>query len=429
MNKEQVWLKEAKAKLALVKAPSDFDQRLQTRLHSVPIRKSKVQPLKYTSIAIMAVVFLLVAGYNFPVLAFYGKSLFEFDSITSESIQKLNEQGEGQEVGKQVNLADGTILSIHGVMSDANQFVVFYSLENSKGVKENLDYFHPKYVSGFLTNSTVSSGVAEWKEEGNRLIGTYTFDGVNPFAKKLTIHYSSESDKGTESKSVTFPYKMQEAMKEQVNIRIDQEVEVDKGSLTFSSMKATPMQTIIKGSLNVENGDRVDSLFSDTILIANGEEVMMTGSSVSSGLLGDQFELRFDALPENLNSLELVIQKFVGYHSINESFPLSNQTTIELGKRKTLGITSIQDDNEVVEVRVETEPNVMLDGVFVLDEDGKQAEIQTTVGHELSQSENGEPIQSRTWLFPSLDTISSIYIEGMHFLEEVQEKIIIVDES
>lgn len=99
------------------------------------------------------------------------------------TLQQLNEQGMGQSIDKKTTLADGTELTINGIMADANQFIVYYTLINPKGLEETGDHFSPSKIEGFLTNSNIRSGVSLINDEHTEIKGTMTFDSVNPFSK------------------------------------------------------------------------------------------------------------------------------------------------------------------------------------------------------------------------------------------------------
>ncbi len=89
----------------------------------------------------------------------------------------------GQSIDKKTTLADGTELTINGIMADANQFIVYYTLTNPMGLDETKDQFRPFKIEGFLTDSNVSSGVSLINEDQTEIKGTMTFDSVSPFSK------------------------------------------------------------------------------------------------------------------------------------------------------------------------------------------------------------------------------------------------------
>ena len=76
--------------------------------------------------------FLIFVGYNYNGFAYYGKKIMGFDDLMSGTLAELNEEGMGQTIGKSVLLEDGTEFTVDGIMTDANQLILYYTLTNTK---------------------------------------------------------------------------------------------------------------------------------------------------------------------------------------------------------------------------------------------------------------------------------------------------------
>lgn len=182
-----------------------------------------------------------------------------------ELLQHLNEQG--------------TTFTINGIMNDANQFVMFYTLTNPTGLDDSSDLFRHSRITGFFTNSNVSSGVSILNEEHTEIKGTMTFEAVSPFSKKLTLHFWQQIQDGRMVEgNITFPYNPNKALATKIVQPIKKKIKVDKGTITFASITATPTSTVINGSLSVENFDRVNLALDGIELLANGAPIELIGS-------------------------------------------------------------------------------------------------------------------------------------------------------
>lgn len=421
MNDLEKRLAEEKRKLSTLKAPDELEAKLKNALDQTPNRKRRVPPL--WNVAAAAILLMILVGYNYNAFAFYGKKMLGFDEVINGTLQHLNEEGMGQIIEKQMTLADGTELTIDGIMSDANQMIVYYTLANDNGIEDVVrDSFQPRKITGFLTNSHVSSGVASMNEEGTLAKGTFMFDPASAFSKKLTLHFWERLENGQlKETSLTFPYNPNKAMQTQVKQSIKKTLTVDKGKITFDAITATPTLTVIKGTMNVANHDRVSTPLHGIELIANGEPVEILGSGTKSGVRGYKFDIRYDALPKDLESLQLVMKKFVGYQTLNEKLSInkSAEQSFKIGD-KQLDVKNISTSSQTVEITISTDEDVMLDGVSI--ETGSEiTPLKTTVNQDFVKEEDGRILKVRTIVFETTDFPDYLIIEGMHYTKEYNQ--------
>ena len=59
-------------------------------------------------------------------------------------------------------------------------------------------------------------------------------------------------------------------------------------------------------------------------LIANGTPIEILGSGSRSSLRGRKFDIRYDSLPDQLESLEIVMKEFVGYEMLEVKITLAS---------------------------------------------------------------------------------------------------------
>ncbi|AZK48474.1 DUF4179 domain-containing protein [Paenibacillus lentus] len=421
-------LKEEKMRLDSVTAPKELETRLRDALNKTDSQRAKRRVPPLWKAAAVALLFLVVFGYHYDAFAYYGKKLLGFDELIGGSqLQELNEQGLGQLIGKTTKLENGTVVTIDGIMADANQLIMYYTLTNSKGLEnDGGEIFRASRITGFLTNSYVQSGTSIINEEHTEIKAMRTFEPVNPFAKQLTLHYREQLPGNQEKEgSISFPYDLNKAMNTEVKQSIRKTFKVDKGEITFGSITATPTLTSIKGSLHVENFDRVSSALNDIELIANGIPVNQVGSGYGTSIKGTRFELQYEPLPKELNSLELVMKKFVGYQQLDQRLPLSsagNEPFFFSLDSKELWVKKVAVTSQGVEITIATDNDVMLDGVSI-EAQNEITSLRTTVNQLDGKLEDGTILKERTLLFDTSVMPEYLHIKGMHYMKEYNQVI------
>jgi len=317
----------------------------------------------------------------------------------------------GQIVEQKTVLEDGTEFTVNGIIADANQFVMYYTLTNPVGVDDRTTELlsFPK-ITGFLTNSNGISGMSQMNEAQTEIKGTMSFEPVSPFSKELTIHVGPGVEK------IIFPYNPNEAMQNEIKQSIKKTIKVDKGEITFKSIKATPTMTVIDGTFNVENFDRVNFSLGGIQLIANGTPIELTGSGTRSSLQGSKFDIRYDALPKQLESLQLVVNEFVGYQKLGEKISISTMDNEKiLLDGKELWINKVVTTAQGVEITIATDDDVMLEGVSI-ESEGESTSLKTTINQN-SKKQNGREMKERTLLFETTIEPEFLLIEGFHYMK------------
>lgn len=420
MNHVEKRLAEEKIRIDSVTAPEELETRLRDALNKTDPQRTKRRIPPVWKAAAVALFFLVVFGYHYNAFAYYGKKLLGFDELISGSqLQELNEQGMGQLIGKTTTLEDETVVTIDGIMADANQLIMYYTLTNPQGLEnDGGEIFRALRITGFLTNSYVQAGTSIINEEHTEIKAMRTFEPVNPFAKQLTLHYREQLPGNQEKEgSISFPYDLNKAMQTEVKQSIRKTLKIDKGKITFESITATPTLTSIKGSLSVENLDRVSSAFDEIELIANGIPVKEVGSGYGTSIKGTRFDLQYEPLPKELNSLELVMKKFIGYQQLDQRLPLSSARNEPFSlDGKELWVKKAAVTSQGVEITIATDDNVMLDGVSIETQTETTA-LNTTVNQIETKLDGGRILKERTLLFDASVMPEYLHIKGMHYMK------------
>ncbi|OMF33756.1 hypothetical protein BK133_13265 [Paenibacillus sp. FSL H8-0548] len=419
MNNVEKRLVEEKQLMESITAPEELEMRLRDALNAAaPKRKKRIAPI--WKIAAVIVFALVVSGNNYNAFAYYGKQLFGFDDLIEGTLKQLNDKGMGQMVEKTTKLEDGTELIINGIMSDANQLVMYYTLNNPNGLDDHYGgFFSPRNITGFLTKSSTRSGMSVMNENQTEIKGSMSFDNVSPFSKELTLHFWQSFQNGVRKEStVSFPYDPNKAMQTEIKQSINKKFKVNKGTITFQSITATPMMTVINGKLNVENLYKVDNALGGIELKANGHPIAYLGSGTQSSFGGTEFYIHFDSLPEQLDKLELVIKEFAGYQKLEEKISLASfgDEAISLNG-KELRVKDVSTTADGVEVTIVTDEDVRLEGVSI-DSQAGITPLKTTVNQNSTMQADGRWLKERTLLFDTINEPEYLLIEGMHYMSE-----------
>ncbi|MDE5415078.1 DUF4179 domain-containing protein [Alkalihalobacterium chitinilyticum] len=424
MSNMEKRLKEERERLDHMTAPAELEARLRGALENRTTVKKTKRKTPLFGAAAVALLFMVIVGYHYNGFAYYGKKLFGFDEVITGTLKELNDDEMGQIIDKQKQLTDGTILTVDGIMTDANQLILYYTLTNPNGLSYE-EHFRFYRMTGFLTNSTAVGGQSLLNEEENEIKGMMSFEPVSPFTKELTLHFSNQWENGQFIEdTISFPYNPNQAMQTEIKQSIRKTVNVDQGKVTFHSITATPSMTVIDGKLQVDNFDRVNYALGGIELVANGEVVQQLGGGSTSTIRGYNFDIRFDALPQPLQSLELVIREFVGYETLNQTVKLRtiDKDPIPLLDDKSLWITDISTTSTGVEMTIATENDVMLDGVSIKAGD-EVTELRTIDNQTELKLEDGTLLKQRTLLFDTIDEPELLIIEGMHYMKRYNETI------
>ncbi|OAB25510.1 hypothetical protein PMSD_27540 [Paenibacillus macquariensis subsp. defensor] len=184
--------------------------------------------------------------------------------------------------------------------------------------------------------------------------------------KKLKLHFWQFLHNGQRvGGSISVPYNPNKAIKSLIEQSLNKKVKVDKGTITYMSITATPTMTIIKGTMDVENLDKLEASLSGIKLMANGTSVASPYwgyNRTSDGVY--EFEIYYDLLPKQLDSLEIVTKEFAGYQLLKEQVsltPLTNEPLIREGKKKK----NVSKTSQGVEITIHTSVNVQLEGVTI----------------------------------------------------------------
>lgn len=388
-----------------LQVPQELEQRLHKALAKQP-KKRKKAPI---FLLVAAALILLFVSFNINTFAYYGKKLFGYEQLMDDTLAQLNEAGAGQVVNKSITMRDGTTVTIDGVLSDTNRFIVYYKAQNPNQSLENGISFTE--ISGFLTNR-FSSTTYELSSDQHTLTGIASFDAINPFAKKLTASFFDED---YNEYNFTFPYNAKDALATTLKHNINEKIKTDIGTFKLKNLTSTNASTLITGTFD-KTTDRTFTIPTDFVLYADDKAIPVNQSSMRSSLFGGySMELLFDTIPPNTKKLELKLEQFYSKEKIDLVVPLTPVPEGIIGP-KELQILNITKQNDYTELTIRSEADVIYDKVT----------LQTTKGTVPLQTTKGfydDGNSTRTLLFETTDEAIKLMIENMYFLEQQNDTI------
>lgn len=423
MNIDEILSKE-KTKIDNVKVPEEMEQRLISSLNNKKHSKKSKHILK---IALYVMVILLLI-YNIDVLAFYGGRLIGYNQIMNGTLQQLDEMGKGQIIGKEYQFKNGIIINLDGIMIDDNQLLAFYSIiypnENISDFNINLSF------KGLMGNYHMNNGQGELNTQGTEIKWVSSFETPLFFEKNLTFIITDYSDSFLEEGEIKFKLDRNKAMGHTLKQTVNKKIKLDNNTLLIKSILATSTSTVIKGSIgNIFNlvsdeilSKRTYNYILDMDIIANGISVKSFGGGISTDLKGITFEREYDALPQDLKSLEIKINRITAEHEINEELPLNDSIEnkeINILNNKII-INKIYQDMDSTYVTITTEDSTILSKVYLWC-DGKKNELKETINYEHNKLEDGTLMNTRTLNFPSSGESYSLQIDRITYATDYDE--------
>ncbi|MCR8644221.1 DUF4179 domain-containing protein [Paenibacillus sp. N1-5-1-14] len=410
------------AELSGIKAPEDMEARLRKALESAPVRKVKksVFNTKWKFAAAIIALSLFV-GNNYHALAYYSKTLLGFDKVLTSTLSQLNNQGRGQVLNEQVKLMDGTVLTINGLMSDENQLLLFYTLNNANGIPElDSNIFAPVQMKGFRTNSSPGIGGASPSKDGTEVKGYISFEPVSPLAKKLTLSYW-EGIPGTDHRQlseIVLPYHPDEALTTIFKQPMDQSITVDDNTLVFKSITATPTMTFIQGEVQVESTKQLDQaarVLDGLQLVSND----ITCEKRKGGLtrIEDgryEFIFQYGPLTDKLQSLQLILKEYQDFHESSMRIPLTDINKQLFIEDKPVKIAKVEQVDKETEVTIETESLVRLEGIKLVNKSDSMSWV-TSGPATYHTAADGTTRMNVTFVFPNREGWDYLQIKGFSY--------------
>lgn len=425
-NVEKILL-ESKEEMESIEVPCELETRLKGALAGRTFVKRKSSLAGRIAAAIM--VFMLI-GYNFDTLAFYGRKLLGYSDVMNGTLNELNELGKGQAIGKSCSFKNGVTVTLDGIMLDENQLIAFYTVSSPKG---NVDEIMPRVsLRGLVGECTPEGGQALMNDGRTLMKNMQSFEPPRVFEKTLHMDFQIWEGGKAEQNQITFKIDRQEAMGHTWKADIGKSIKADKAKIRFESILASPTQTVIKGTIQNPLELAMDEMTKQRLrpnemelrLYANGKEVQLQGYGVSTNVDGIKFHCEYDALPQEVKSLELRLARFSADHDVNEVFEISGGKEIQRldVKGREITINKVLKSNGNTFVTLTTQEGTVLTRVY-LQADGKQLELSRTVDDAYEKLTDGRILHTRTLEFSGTGNDCKLDIRRMTYTKEYDKSI------
>lgn len=418
---EEMLLKQGKELNQLV-VPEEMEERLN---HALAHRQNQKQLKKIWSPKIAVVIIaLLLFGYQFDTFAFYGKKLLGYDQIMTETLKQLSELGKGQTINKSYQFANGVKVTLDGIMLDDNQMLVFYTIKDPKGKVDEVDIHHGMSFKGLLSEYHMEGGQGNWNEENTEMQNIFQFETPLFFEKRLVFTFSLGEGNQREMGEIPFALDRTKAMGHTLKKALHETMDIDGNKIRLDSLTASPTTTVITGQIqniwelaqDEMKGERVRPKHLELKLLANGKEVPSQSGGMRTDMKGITFHREYDALPINLNQLQLQLVSFAADHDVHQ------QETLKINQaEKSLEILGQQIDiNQVFEkngeicVKITTEENVVLTQVDLI-VDAVKVDLEKTDSDEYDKKPEGKITHTRILRFPGSGDELKLDIQRMTY--------------
>lgn len=423
MKKVEEILRKKKMEIDKLEVPDQLETRLRSAL-----KKSKTSPKSKGKWKIRAAALLIAAiliGYNVDTLASYGRKIFGYNEIMDGSLKELNELGKGQIIDKSYTFKNGVEITLDGVMVDDNQLLAFYTIKDPNGKAEDILFTPITSMDGIFGENYMIGGHGETNEESTETKCIMSFDPPHFFERKITWNFALVGDEKKEKGEITFTLDRKKAMGNMLKKDINKTIKVDETKIKFEAISASPTTTSIKGEIqdilelvvDQITGERFRPAELDIKLIANGKELSLQSSGMSTNMKGTRFHKEFEPLPTDLEQLQIKLISFGVYHDVDKKVKLKKhgeKQSIEI-LGQNVEINKVYESEEETFVTITTEESVILTNVCLII-DGKSVQLEEA-------SLYGTDTNTRTLRFKDVGDELEFHIKGITYNKVYNEVI------
>jgi hypothetical protein len=426
MNNIEKNLKDRKNDIDNIEIPSELEGRLRKALDNKTIKRRK----NVVGKIIAACLTLLLIGYNFDTLAFYGKEIIGYNNVMNKDLKELNELGKGQIINKSHTFENGVVITLDGIMVDESQLLAFYTTKDPNG---HVDEVTPRIIlNGLVGEHNLSSGYGDINDEKTIMKNIYSFEPPYFFEKTLHLSFGFFENGMSEEKEITFKLDRKKAMENKLKKTINKSIEVDETKIHFNSILASPTRTVINGSIQNILELAIDEIKNERLipnelevkLVANGEEIQPQSSGMRTNIKGITFHKEYDALPKDLKSLKLELVSFSANYDVDKVINLKKDLIDQ--KFNIMGqdivVNKIYEYNGNTFVSITTEENTVLTKVNLLADD-KRLELNKTIEDEYEKLDNGKILRTRTLEFNGVGKSYKLDIKRMTYSKDYNKTI------
>lgn len=403
-NKEIVekMLFKEKERIESLEVPEELNDRVRKALS----RRKSNNKIPQRVVAAVIVAFLLITS-QYNVVAYYGKKILGYDVIMSDTLQKLNELGKGQEIEKSYRFKNGVEVILDGIMLDSNNLLAFYTVRDEKGEINNKSV-HVTFTGFPWKEYYMEAGRGEVNADNTEIKWLGEFETPSFLTKALTFQMTLREDNYWEEGQIKFQLDWNKAMGYTLKNKLDEKVKVSDNTVYLNEFIATPTSTVIKGKVGTaleyifdrlsDSKHYIEGVEAD--LIADGKRISYLGGSLSTNADGITFEQKYDALPPDIKDLKIQINKLTVRERVKNSVNIrpglvDYEFTINGQK---VCIKKIEVSGTNTHVTMETENQIGLYNLLLTYEGGTAPFEKVIPGTEIKK-EDGTVMHQREFVF------------------------------
>ncbi|QGT98606.1 hypothetical protein SYNTR_0013 [Candidatus Syntrophocurvum alkaliphilum] len=351
----------------------------------------------------------------------------------TDTLKELNELGKGQIIGESYKLANGITLTLDAILLDDNQLLAFFTFSDPEGNVDKINVGPSLYIETTFGKEHMRWAQGEMNEDMTEAHYMASFKPPFFLAKQLTFVYGNPLDPyyDKEKAEISFELNRSTAMGNTLKKNLNETIKVDNNEIRFDSISASATTTVINGTIqnSIELardhflGERTFPHSVNVELLANGEKVKHHGSGMRTNVHGIKFYHEFDALPSDLETLDIKLMSFSAGYDVDAKIELkkgaNNVTTNVLGQE--IEINKIYESNGDTFITITTEESVVLTDVYLL-MDGEKVSLKETIQSEYDKKHN-EITHTLTLRFPGVAEELELNINRMTYLVHCNEKI------
>lgn len=328
-------LQDKKKQMDEIEVPIELKSKLIEALEKPPKKNNK----KFQKRVAIIVLMLLILSPHLDILAYYTGRFVGYEPIMAGTLQKLNEMGKGQSINKSYSFSDGASMTLDGIMLDDNGITLFYKINaTNEDIEEVSSRVSTRLVTRFKKGFS-SGGMGETNKEKNEqrwILQTHDTPNIFDNKMKLAVNYTTKEG-NEEYGEISFRLDQRKALGKSLRIPINKEVVIDSNrNIKIKSLTASPTKTVIRGEIqnifqlgfDQITNNRLYPENIEMVLYANGKELPIQSSGMTTNMKGIHYELSFDALPEDIHKIEIKFVSFQGRYEINEEINSDKSNSI-----------------------------------------------------------------------------------------------------
>ncbi len=375
MERIEKMLQENKICIEDIAVPAELEERLQ----GVLAKRKRKKPLGLIA-AVLIGAFLLT--YNYSAIAYHTRQLVGFDVVMSDTLSDLNELGKGQEIGKNFVFPNGVEVILDGVMLDGKRLLVFYTVNDARGMLAEIMPLRTSIRGMFgrrlMVGGRRAGAIARINGEGTQAKGIITAGAPGIFDRHLSFHFEFRGDRAIrEERVIEFTIDRSRAMKSVIEQKLDKTIEVDNSIVQFHSITATPIATVMEGSvitnanLSMPMRSGKGEYFVPAIkieLIADGKIISRKGCEQLAKASKITFYTTFDALPKELERLEIRLVELTNIVEVDQVIEIGLDTrelVFDIAEQE-INIKKVISKDESTYVTIVTEESTVLEKVHLI---------------------------------------------------------------